>query len=508
MKSIIRKSAYAGVLFLVFSGVISCEKDFTDIGTNVVANTKFSTEEIILDVEVTERDIDAVRGDNISIGTIGEYLLGVYKHKDYEKIEASIVSQIVKPTTINVSEGETDTTTVTSVFDNAFLKIPYTATNIGKNSDGTPKFKLDSVLGDVTKNLSVKIYRNNTYLNILNPQDPSKGNVFSSDFVYDKGELLNDDANFSFVPNVNDTIYDYTRTLKSGQTFKDTLKLSNANPFLVIPLKKSLMKSLFFDKLTSDDFASQDALNNFFRGLIIEASATESFLLPLSLRGNLNPSIEINYTNTVERKSNGTVKDTIKKTASFLLGGVANRFYNMTKETNSTNADQVIIQGAAGKYGDVKILQGNQLSNLRANNWLINDATLTFYIDQDRDTTNVPEKLFLYKEETSSQIKDAHKDGQTGFQVFSGDLKKENNKKDHYSFKITDYISDVLGGAKTKNYNLTLKVYNSTDSPFASNRLDTIVNSYNWNPRAVTIFNGAKTGVRKAQLKISYSKKN
>lgn len=515
MRKIIRKSAYISALLLVFSGVISCEKDFTDIGTSIIGNSKFNTKDTILEVTITQRDIDAIRGDNLATGSIGEYLLGVYQDQtgNYEKIEASLVTQVRNSINLNVNLGASNDTVITSVMNNAFIKLPYIATKKTNNSDGTPVFTLDSVLGTTSVGVSLKVYRNMTFLNTLDPQNPAQGNSYNTDFAFQKGELLNEDPNFTFIPNPNDTVYYYDRTLNSGAKIQDTLKLANANPFLVIPLDKALMKSLFYDKFGDAEFASQEALNNYFRGLIIEASGDENSLVPFSGTTALNPSLEINYINELERISTGE-KDTIKRTASFSLSGLSinnSRIYKMTPETSPASTNQVIVQGTAGKIADVNILQGSQLQDLKAKNWLINDATLTFYIDQSRDTTAIPQRLFLYKEETnfSAQIKDAYSEG---FDNFSGILQKEGIKNDNYSFKITDYISDVLGTASLNNSNLVLKVYNTTDNPVKNQALDTVVANYSWNPRAVTLTNHLPSnavikGTRKAQLKIIYSER-
>jgi hypothetical protein len=89
VKKIIKKSFYAGVLLFVFSGVISCEKDFTDIGTSIIKNTQFTTSEMFLDITIENSPVEKVTSGNISIEP-GQYLLGVYNSTDYEKIEASI----------------------------------------------------------------------------------------------------------------------------------------------------------------------------------------------------------------------------------------------------------------------------------------------------------------------------------------------------------------------------------------------------------------------------------
>lgn len=503
-----KKSIFLGVLVLIFAVVISCEKDFTDIGTSIVSNTKFGVKDTVLEVTITQRNLDSVRGDNILTGSIGEYWLGGYGNNDYERVVASFVTQLTT-FNIDINAGASSDTLITTTLDNAVLRIPYIATNIGQNSDGTPNFRLDSVLGNSETGINVKVYRNNTFLSNLNLEDPSKSNSYPTNFEFEKLELLNEDPNFLLKPNPNDTIYTFDRSYNGG-FFKDTIKLVGANPFLIIPLDKNKIKSLLFDKLNSTELATQEAFENYFRGLIVEASGSENTLVPFSFTGAGTPSLALNYTQTRFIVSTNTT-DSIPRTASFAFSGIQSRIYKMSDEINKPTNNQVIIQGTAGKVGNVAILQGSQLEDLRAKNWLINDAKITFYIDQTRDTTNIPQRLFLFKKEPeySSQIQDTYREN---FSLFSGILEKENNNNDSYSFNITDYISDVLGPNLSKNSPLVLRVFNQTDNPIRNNVLDTVVNSYNWNPRAVTIsneatINGVIRGTRKAQLKISYTEK-
>ena len=80
-------------------------------------------------------------------------------------------------------------------------------------------------------------------------------------------------------------------------------------------------------------------------------------------------------------------------------------------------------------------------------------------------------------------------------------------KKKKYEIRIGDYISDLLSGEINTNPNLVLKVYNvDTDVPFSNNALDTIVKTYNWNPRSVRLLNHLQeNGSKRAKLIISYS---
>ncbi|MCI2229379.1 DUF4270 domain-containing protein [Polaribacter sp. MSW13] len=528
MKRIIRKSLYLGVLVSLFSAVISCEEDFTNIGTEVISNTKFDIGQELIDIKVENSPLEKVQSDNISREP-GEYLLGVYASPEYEKVEASIISQVAISVGIKLIDEENsnygaDTTVVTTI-DTVFIKLPYHATLEETTSTG-PEFKLDSIIGDQTKSFTLNVYQTDTYLNSLDPTDPSKLNKYYSNSVFQKtGSELNSELNLQFKPNKNDTLIVIKRRLSNDVEYtKDTVKYvasttnSTPLPFARIPLKEDVIKALFLDKYDSNEFASQDAFNDYFRGLILEATGNEGSLISFSF-GNtsntsLNPSIEVYYTNTV-LKSGTIVIDTISKNHSFPLLGLRSNNFKMEDKVYPVN-NEIILQGTAGSEAKIDLFgpdnDGNgiadKIEELRTKNLLVNDASLTFYINQSADTTAAPYALYLYKYDdtginpTASQIKDVYSEGTD---AFNGRLVRDGNgKKEKYTFKITDYISDLLSGETNYSPTLKLKVLNVSDYPVS----DSIFTNYSWNPKAVTLFNNsAVNGDKKAQLKISYSEK-
>jgi hypothetical protein len=277
-------------------------------------------------------------------------------------------------------------------------------------------------------------------------------------------------------------------------------------PFARIPLNEDKFKELFLDKYGTSDFASQAAFNDYFRGLILEATGNEGSLVSFNFNNTnnvaLNPSIEVYYTNTVV-KSGNIILDTIYKNNSFPLSGFRVNTFKMDEKTYPIN-DEIIIQGTAGSEGAVTLFDQAKINELRANNWLINDASLTFYINQSADTTNVPERLYLYKTNGSlnasfSQVKDAN--SESTFQGIAGFLQRTSTGvKEKYTFKITDYISDILSGETNYSPTLRIKAFNPTDAPIAVT--DTIFRNYSWNPKAVTLFNSSASNVtKKAVLK-------
>ena len=532
MKKIFKKSVYIGVVVSLFAVVISCEKDFTDIGSNVISNTKFNTNELTVDITVENSIVERVLSDNISQEP-GQYLLGVYANSNYEKLEASIVSQLSISTDLElvdsdtITKYQTSTSNIVTTIDTVFIKLPYQATLTDITSSG-PTYTLDSIIGDKTKAFNINVYESDTYLSSLDPLDPSKNNSYYSNFDFQKkGTELNDKINFEFIPSENDTvIYVKRRTSHNVLITTDEVKYENTSnssipiPFARIPLKEEVFKQLFLNKYADSEFDSQEEFNDYFRGIIIEASGSEGSLVSFNFINNtadLNPSIEVYYTNTVLNNQTGDTIKTFRQNNSFPFSGVRANSFKMEEKMYPVN-NEVKIQGTAGSEAKIDLFGpdvdnngiADKIEELRARNLLVNDATLTLYVNQSIDTTVAPFRLFLYKSDESNalnplltQIKDAT--SEASFGGIDGFLDRDaSGKKEKYTFRITDYVSDLLSGESNYSPDLKLKVFNSTDMPTAST--DTIFTYKSWNPKAVTLYNHSLgNGDKKAQLKITFS---
>ncbi|QVY64340.1 DUF4270 family protein [Polaribacter sp. Q13] len=522
MRRFFEKSTFIVALVFVFTAVISCEKDFNDIDSSLVENTKFDVNTLtVKGITIENSYIKNVISDNIS-NKPGQYLLGVYASDDYKNIEASIVSQLAITSNLEVMNSDTiakyatSTTHIVTSIDTVFLKLPYQVT---LNDDGDA-YELDSIIGDQSKAFNLNVYQTSTYLSRLNPKDASKNNSYNSNDVFDpKGSELNITDNYQFIPSLRDTLVVNRWTSNGILADKDTITYSSSTtstlslPFAVVPLKETEIKNLFLDQYESSHFDTQDAFNNYFRGVILEATGNKGSLISFNFEGAIKPSIEIYYTNTVfETATNDTIK-TFRKNDSFSLSGIRSASYKM--EDKVYPADKITLQGTAGTEAKINLFgadtDGNgiadEIEELRARNLLINDASLTLYINQSADTTAVPYQLFLYKSNEDvnpvySQIKDVYSEGAF---VFGGLLERDSKgKKEKYTFRITDYLSDILSGETDYSPTLRLKVINATDLLTVT---DTVFKNYNWNPKAVTLFNQDALNGKKAELKISYSEK-
>ena len=525
LRKYIKATCYVVFTAFLLGLVVSCEEDFTDIGTSIVNNDQFTTNDTVFEIEMTAKNIAKVQADGLSIGgLLGQYLLGVYNNNNYKKIEASIISQLSIPNNLNKVDQDygADTITITSI-DTVLLRIPYNASLLNTallDSD----YLLDSIIGDQTEPFTLNIFRLETYLSGLNPTTPALLNTYYSDQTYEVStEKLNSVEDIQFTPNRRDTAQFVKRRLSTGLVYDtDTIVYANSVPSISIPLKEDLIKELLFDQYETPNFASQDAFNNYFRGIKIQAEGDNGSLISLGFNNNnLQPLIDIYYTNTVLVDGGTVVYDTVKKTDTFLLSGIRTNEYKTTPG-QVPGVNHVPIQGVSGSMAQLKILGDDDdlngipddLEELRTKNWLINDATITVYVDQDviePDTTAIPYQLFIFRDgvnsagiETPRQITDYVTEG---VNEVGGALNvNDDNKPNSYTFKITDYISELLAGNTDNLPALGVRVFNPTDLPVSS--VDTVVRNYNWNPKAITLLNNnTQNTSRKPKLKISYSLK-
>lgn len=550
-----KKIGVLSLSILCLAFITSCEEDFSDIATNIVDNNKFLTNQVDLEIEIEEVGLESVRADNIG-SVIAEYWLGVYNNPNYKKIESSFVTQIgLASNLITIDESPAADETEqnlkidsTFILDKVILKLPYTATSIGVFENLSPKFKLDSILGDTLKPVTLKVYQNQTFLNILDPTNPSESNSYQSNYDYVEGDILSED--FAFTPSALDTMLVVTRHHANGSVFESQEKLVPATgPFLTIPLKFDKMKALFWDKFYDAEFSSSEEFNNYFRGVLVKAEGEDGSMVPLALTGAA--SLEFFYTITRQEIKEGedvlSHKDTIPSKYTFPITGVKNSIYKMSAASGTTPANNFVLQGTAGTNTKIKIkgvnlesvkakdpenpilkhenkdinqngyLDLEELASIKDNTTddlglLVTDAKLNLYINTtvNPDKNILPQNLLLYttdEESNSRHLTDIYREPD----FYGGNLvlKEEEETPDFYSFRITDHVANIINGNVTDFDDLILKVYNLTDNPVSQGVLNTSVSTYNWNPRAVTLFNNDEQshGTKRAVLRLTYSER-
>jgi hypothetical protein len=534
---------YIGIVILFILGITSCEQDLENIGVDLVGEKPFSVGDSIIDIIAYSESIDSSRVDNNESNFQPLYLLGVNQDPDFGFIKSSLISQLFLPSG-GVEFGDNAT------IDDVVLDIPYFATRDGlqdaidpetgepildenDNVIQVPNFQLDSIFGNKSQEFEMTVHELGTFLNILDPVDPTKVKTYYSNRNFDLKEQLFSDT---FIPNKNDTVLYIDREQiiigedEDGNPIHeiDTIKVDNLNPSMKFRLNNEIFKEKFIDHDDPNDFANNDNFVKYFRGLYIDANGMDGALM------NLQPntaSVTIYYTNdttqnedeTEDLNNNGVTgeqgvivrtKQIMKFNFGFVRTGKYFRDYAGTPVFNALmNPDKIngeqklFVQGASGSQVVLDMLSDEDLEVLRNKNWLINEANLTIYIDGEQD--DVPQRLFLYNYDQNSILDDLF-NPRFGPDVFGGKLEYDSDgKPEKYKFRITKYILEVLKSENPINISkLAIKNFVATDLPnFAL--LDTLVKDFNWIPKDVILHgNLPKTNDKRIKLEIFYSLNN
>lgn len=500
---------YIGLFSIVFFTIISCEKEIEGIGVDIIDNNKFSSGTFKSNVNTATENIERVQASRI-----GQYLLGVYNDEEFGELKGSFVSQILLP-----AVGTSYTYGENAAIDSVIIFIPYQSTKQDNDVNGKPVFEIDSVMGNTDIPFKLGVYELETFLNTLDPNDPSKDMVYYSDKVFEKSATPFYFEDFKVNP--NDTVAYIKRYMPDGVTVYDidTIKQATSAPTMKLPLNEAMIKQIFIDNASGSEFASLEEFLHYFRGFYIEATQSltnKSHLISLSLNA---PRMAIYYSNdqdeTEEQDLDGDgIKGEkgvrVKETYEFLFGtnrsNVLERVYPTPHQSGS---DRLYVQGAAGSVATVDLFVDyteDELDELRSNIWLITNASLTFYVDQNASSNIAPEQLFIYNYQDNTQILDMMTEG---LSVVGGILERDDDGKPYkYVFKITDYISRLLEADDPVDLvTLGIKVYSPPDSP--ETILDTKMDDYSWNPQGVVLYNQSENaGDKKVELEITYSKLN
>lgn len=518
MKTKLLKSIKAITLFsFALFSIIACEKDFENVGVGLVDNDQFKADVESFNVAANTKNVEFSRVDGLPIRNLG--ILRYGSTNNFGVLKASLISQLGLPTTFTNFPKD-------AVIDTVILDIPYIATKVA-NTDNKNEYRLDSVFGDQNIKYKLKVSRLQTFLNTLDPSDPTKRKKYYSneDIAVTNDVLFYGDFN----PNKNDTVLFVKRPFFDGKESIDTILKGKKEPSIKLPLNESLVKQLFIDTDPSN-YTSIENFVNYFRGIRIDAEEIGSNGGTMMTLATSGAAINIYYTyealtdeTTTDLNGDGDTDDKqvpvkTKETATLSFSGITSNIYdrdysgsNVLNSFNSNSINgqnELFVQGSAGSNVEIDIFKNINLEEYRNKDWLINGAVLDLYIKDSTDI-GVPNRLYLYKK-NNVVIKDVVSESRT-FGIGGVLSRDANNKPEKYTFYLTDYISDVLAkGSTIEPSNLILKTYHSTDAvniPRTGVVTDTIVDNFSWNVKGVVLKGNSisNNDTEKLVLKIYYT---
>ena len=435
--SSIRLMTIFGLSMSIFT---SCEKDFSDIGTDVIGNQNISVQSATYPVKTYNKRITPFQTNGLT-----KNLLGYYYDPNFGSTTVHFLAQLPPK---NYSPNFGDNTRLDSVV----LTIPYSS----KKTDDV--YTIDSLYGQTPIKLS--IYKNNFLLRDFDPGSDlettqsyySNGRLSSTETLNPaelEGQLLY--KNTSFLPS-NETIA-LTTTNSEGES-ETTATLTPSFRVKIDPsdLPSDFWENLIFEKEDDDELSSAGNFYNYFRGLYfkvepLSTGAADGTLIQLDFV-SANAHLKLHYTYDV---TSTTTDETTERQASYDLGFNGQRInifennFDSTVLQNIANTDsqqgdaQLFLKGGEGSMAVIELFtedeSGNDFDDFITDfkesdgedtviKRLINEAYLEFYIDDGAMANNsdVPNRVFVFDLNNNIPMADYYLDSSVNTQTSDSKL--------------------------------------------------------------------------------------
>lgn len=436
---------YFGKLAAAFlvAALWSCDDDFNRIGTNVVGDTNYGFERADFEITAQSEATGAVQSNNLDINP-----LGIYQDPVFGKTKASFVTQLELN---NQAPSFGANPEVTSVV----LYVPYFSRVTQNLTNGDREFAIDSVINSLGR-FKLEVYRSGYYLRDtdenLGPQAYYSDNT-QIDAMKIGARLNNfEDTNSSqndrfFYSNVEHRI---TTTNDEGESSTERFA-----PGMRLYLDNDVFQEAVINAGASA-LASNNAFKNHFRGLLFKAS--ESPLDALAAMAMLNfkgGTVSIVYEEDGTGANEG---ERVKKTLTLNMAGNTVSLLERENAPDQAPADRLYVKGGDGFVTKIDVLSEGDVDQMRNENWLINDASLSFYIDQAAmPTSKEPLRLYLYDATNKRPLLDYYLDnttmGNTKFNkhIHGGILERDAEGKGvRYKLNVTQYLRSVVNNDSTR----------------------------------------------------------
>lgn len=530
---------------LLFASVVlfaSCDKDYNEIGANLIVDNHFVFSKYTSNVIASNQKIGPIQSENLPVNAIG-----IYDNPAFGKTAANFATQLVLATT-NPTIG------ANPVIESVVLTIPYFSTLKTTNADGSHVYELDSIYGASDAKIKLSVFESGYFMRDL---DPLGGLQTAQKYFTDQnadfdtrkvGTRLNDDANVA----QNDAFFfDAAENVETTTDAAGKVTTTRTAPGMRLNLNK-----VFFDSkiihAASGKLTTNDVFKDYFRGLYFKVENSGSSTGSLAMLNFAKGTITIKYKEdlsttvgtvvTITRAEKSVILNMTGNTVSLLEQSNANPAYSADVSTsNATLGDEKLyLKGGEGSMAVINLFGADnfgvdgltgtpngvadELDIIRKSGWLINEANLVFHIDASTMANSYePQRIYLFDLTNNRPVMDYFTDGSKGTSlkkskfIFDGNLNINATSKRGltYKIRITDQIRNLIKNADSTNVKLGLVV--TEDINIAnSNKLRT-PNGISQAPKASvmnplgTVLYGSKSTVaedKRLKLEIYYTKPN
>lgn len=482
------------VITIAFA-VISCDKDFNSIGSDLVDDAHFDLEGYeVENLKAFSMATGAVQSNNLPINS-----LGIYEDPYFGTTRAHFVSQ-VELSNPNPTLGDN------AVIDSVYLYIPYFSTLQPTTSASERIYELDSVYGysDDAK-FRLHVYENGYFLRDFDPEanfqssqkyysnekslvDPFKGTELlnnSSNVAQNEEFLISKKELYIYKTNGSGLYVDNAGTVLANQADASLRVIKERKaPGIWLDLKNSFFQQKILDAAASGVLFNNNTFKDYFRGLLFEveeivpgqgalamldfSSAEFKILFKSEIGGGVplrrTLSLQMGYSSTSSKRSNSI---------NFIEHAKSPEYdAELSASNQTTGDDKLYVKGGNGSMAfidvfgaqDVQSIDENgnlvgsitnpipnnvpdELDELREHvlndKWLINEANLVFYTENSiMGVSDIvqPQRIYIFDATNDKPIIDYYADPST-----SSDVKKNKGSFGGIMEKVKDQNGDVIG---------------------------------------------------------------
>jgi hypothetical protein len=491
MRKLIRVKTRIKVAILFLGLIIfstSCEDDFTTIGSDFVNSLDLPEPYVVQDLSSYSDNILSVQSN-----TLNTYLLGEFDDPIFGNTNVSILSQLQLQTT-NPDFGEEPQV------DSVILTLPIFGQVIDNDEEtGKDIYRLDSIFG--SGSFKIGVYESNQFLRDIDPGDEGdfeesqlyysnqlseiESNIITSDpltVTEVDGVLVPSDFSQTISPSDLDrtvVLIDRTDTIESANEedgTEDVFERIRLSPRIRIKLDPDFFQEKILNQGNSINLISQSSFENYFRSLYLvaeqEAADGSKFMVNLSL-ANQEANITLYYNSlrpppSLEVVENPELELTFNEFVMNFGGNVIN-FYETPNSIDLSNQDiengeeNIFLKGGQGVVAIVDPFNGpdadgngvaDEIDTLRTKNWLINEANLILYVDQDLMSEvpfeKQPFRIFAYDLDRDRVLIDYNLDQSSSNNPFTsklnhlGPLRQDENGDYFYKIRMTSHINNII----------------------------------------------------------------
>lgn len=466
----------------------SCDSDFNGIGSDLIGDNHFGLEKYTgASILAFNQSTGPVQSNGLPVNS-----LGIYDNPVFGKTTANFVTQL-ELATVDPEIG------VNPEISSVVMTIPYFSTKTGLETDGlTGIYELDSIYGGTDARLKLSVYESGYFMRDSDPATQEAQVYYTNqNAIFDAnklGQRLNDGSDLTN----NDEFFFSNKEHSETVTATDqTVTTTRTAPAMRLNLNATFFKNKIITA-SSTKLANNNAFKEYFRGLYFKVEKSGASPTNLAMLNFKAGKITISYKEDLITTTAGvSVTTRVDKSIVInLTGNSANVFENeysssftngIAAANTSLGDKKLYLKGGEGAmtvinlFGntDVKGLDsdGNltntanqvpdELDELRANKWLINDASLTFSVDKAAmgSVASEPNRVYLYDLNNKKALLDYSYDVTTrtatkyNKHIHGGIIEKgSDGRGTQYKIKLTNHIRNLIKNDTVTNVRLGLVV--------------------------------------------------